>query len=1617
MKLSIKVINALPINRGSVISKLVIASLVCLFALLTSLPSYAINTHSALHWDDIPQWEHHQGSVSKTRIKHSDWNAIRLAPGAKVIYRIPSSVFSRIFSDHNDISNQLSFYRGDGNGLFIDFGSFEKIDKNLLLMPEANDWQLLIHNTSDDPSTLSVMTSRSRGEKPFPPARTLMTPIDNQMEWLETPHLSQRDSFAYIKAGQHVHDSNQNMKVSYTVEGPAFIEVESVLLQAAQGETQPSYLITSELDGEFWQQWQHQAALYPFSRYSKMHLNSDNMDTELRRSTYSEKHYLQIPKGEHTLSFSSLRPLALRVFDHQSWGFTSNEDLLFPQLKQYQQQQLDYQQALNNLTTALISNPSASHNLLSHWKDTQYPLIASKERALKRSLFYRPLAASTSRPPLRTFNLSPAIARYSSLQGHPDILEKDSAEPLTTDTHLDTDTYAELSKRSQLSFSIPKLSSPTRLRIRIAGLADQPARFSITDQQGNHHTVYYYPKFASKLLETAKMTLSNNETWVAEAFIPLHKNAKKITVKALTDSSSKLQLAYQTYKKPSISESENLQALKHFIAKEGSFDSNNRATLITFLQGHHQYKLESNRKISQKTLADNQLLALTLTDIAHRIKIRAEQFERILPTSNTQLSVISEPKNWQPRVQRLIQQQAWASAIGIVSPLTLHENISIRTKAAKLQTSILREAGDFYIYEKWLLKLLASNNHSNLHHFAENTLIEYYTAQQRMSSLEKLSAYQFRQSGNPDYLEKMADSLSNQSNLLLKNKLNLIHQLLAAHAKETKSHNANEKQDSKLTSNLWHRVKAESFTARSSRLLHGHTMDNYSYRHIASAAEPLEFSIEGPTTLAITHRSLLAGDMEQSQDDWLILKDNQQTHYIPTFQSGRSRDVSIVGSDSNISGVQRIEIHLGAGQHKISIRPKNNPAIIGLSQLANIAVNHQDQNNTLLPISLTKADIVADTVADISLDTHNQKRDHLSPEKHLLRLIWEIEHNELFNKKESTLLPLIAKGNFIIEQQAETPLLNRLNKRLNQYIEWQLEQQLVDSAGRRIIKFKTAPISNPKTKIRHIVNGEKDDKHHRLSPQGDLNFTFDLNTATDLKLQFKQLVSLNTYSKPAVIEVGLNDQRFKTVGLEPNNTFYNIKMSLKPGIHQVRIALVDAKSDQQVAFKAQRKSANSQWRVIDMPIKQAYSVGLKNNPIKVFAAASQWLRFDDYIEGQVHRSHHYQKENGVITLSPKAGQTERLVRIYKLRLKSKLIDLPSSSEPRKPSAPIPYQYPPAVKRWSLQDNLELGEENEGTWGGYVKYTNRASIDDEGQNGIAASMNALQLGHIYQKRLFDDNYWSSPSGNWTNNAYWKSDAFVRQTQDSGDTLGTDQRFLVADPQSDWQLSLKAKIQYFQAANDISEDVLNLYSEAQYQHDWQFNRQQTLDASLTGFAYYLDNTSPNASRYIDPLVYSDYKRDHTYGLRLAGNWRYKLWQDSRFNLGTQLISNESIFSLDQLSLKAGYQQYFKGLTAGLSLRRVQRFSDYDRQKSSHNNEVKGSLRFHHWNSKGNEWYFSLNVLRDISINENTLALTFGFNHSDGRGARDYLPTQLPMRDLYQQQGTQQIKFNTLSDGSSL
>ncbi len=476
MKLSIKVINALPINRGSVISKLVIASLVCLFALLTSLPSYAINTHSALHWDDIPQWEHHQGSVSKTRIKHSDWNAIRLAPGAKVIYRIPSSVFSRIFSDHNDISNQLSFYRGDGNGLFIDFGSFEKIDKNLLLMPEANDWQLLIHNTSDDPSTLSVMTSRSRGEKPFPPARTLMTPIDNQMEWLETPHLSQRDSFAYIKAGQHVHDSNQNMKVSYTVEGPAFIEVESVLLQAAQGETQPSYLITSELDGEFWQQWQHQAALYPFSRYSKMHLNSDNMDTELRRSTYSEKHYLQIPKGEHTLSFSSLRPLALRVFDHQSWGFTSNEDLLFPQLKQYQQQQLDYQQALNNLTTALISNPSASHNLLSHWKDTQYPLIASKERALKRSLFYRPLAASTSRPPLRTFNLSPAIARYSSLQGHPDILEKDSAEPLTTDTHLDTDTYAELSKRSQLSFSIPKLSSPTRLRIRIAGLADQPAR-------------------------------------------------------------------------------------------------------------------------------------------------------------------------------------------------------------------------------------------------------------------------------------------------------------------------------------------------------------------------------------------------------------------------------------------------------------------------------------------------------------------------------------------------------------------------------------------------------------------------------------------------------------------------------------------------------------------------------------------------------------------------------------------------------------------------------------------------------------------------------------------------------------------------------------------------------------------------------------------------------------------------------------------------------------------------------------------------------------------------------------------------------------------------------------
>jgi hypothetical protein len=1583
----------------------------CLLGLLSLLLCLPVNAETAalanklsniLYWDDIPHWEHATGKVSKTTIKHSDWDAVNLGPGAMVTYRIPRSAFTRIVSDDkksfeiNSIE-KIKLSRGDGSGLFTELTQIEKshrMDKensSLLLMPENNYWQLLIHNASDKPTTLSVMTSRASEEAPFPQARTLIipnaNPINNKNQWLTTPHLSQRDLFAF---------NNGDTKTTYSVTGPGFIEVESVLLAAGIDESLPSYLITSELDGALWQQWRHQAALYPFIRRSDMLKDSN----ELLRSTYAEKHFLKIPAGTHTLSFNTLRPIALRMFASQSWGLSSNEDSLYPRLKEQQQEQLDYQDAVNTLTDTLLASPTAAiTQILNQWQDQQDPITAAKERVITRSQFYRALAANTSRPPLQLFNLKPVVAKYTSIQNHPDVIDNSSADS-NLETGLEPDLesleqtqtssiFNQLVEKDLLTFSLPDRSGPSKLRVRLAGLKQQPAQFLLSNQQGQKHSLFYYPKFRSKLLNASNHSLEKDEVSVAEAFIPLSIETKTITIQTVSGATSKLQLAYLMGKQLSLQPDELMQAIRQL-----ETESDN--SIIAYLQGKY---------VPNEARADYRLLQSSLADLAHRIQIRSQQFEQT--SLNTVSPLIIKPvvaNKWKKTVKKLINKKEWAAAIDIVSPLSRHKNSSIRNAAAKLQADILLAAGEFILYQQWLRKLLTSPAYADLSGYAESSLIDRYRKLEQWTALEKLSAYRFMQSADIAYLELIAASLTSESSLPLKQQLALIHQVLNAEQITVQPALAD-------SPTLWQPLQTDRLSASSSVLMHGHDFDNYSARYTANPSQALEFTIEGPTVLAISYRTLLAKGTSQSPYGWLTLRDNQQAHYIPTFQSALSNAVSIIGADRQVSGEQSIEYQVGVGRHQIHIRPELGDLVIGLSTRAN-ASDFLVKNPTLTQLSQSEIDTELDTLSKIKI--FKQQQTHTHPVKSLLQLLWASEHSP----KEAR--PLIALGNAIIEQYPSSPLLNRLKTRLNQFSGWQLEQQLIDSAGKRSITFKTAPESNPKTQIRHNLNRPNIESGQWLSAHSDLSFNISSTTPITLKLQLKQLSLLNGYTEDASIQLWLNEQRYRTISLTSNNLFKTVILNLKAGNQQLRITMKDAKSDQQVLFRALSKGPNKSWQLINMPVKQAYAVSLKENPVTVFAAASEWLRIDDLINGQVHRSYHYQEESGTLDLLPKTGQSERLLRIYKLRLKPYLTDLASSSPASNLVEKTTYPFTPRSKSWQLVDHLELGEENEGTWGGYLKLSNQGFSDDP-EDDITSSMNAIQLGHIYRKKTSDDHYWSSTTGDWQSNAYWKSDTFIRSlntnSDNNGNTLGTDQRLIMTDPETDWQLSLNAKALYFQTASDLSDNVLHAYTEAQYRHNWQFNRRQTLDASLTGFARYLDNKSPRTANNIDPLVYSDYKRDHTYGWRLAGNWRYRLWHDSRWNIGTQLVSNESLLTLDQASLQTGYQQYFKGLTAAVSLRHVQRFADDDRRVKSFNNIIKGSLRFHQWNAKGNEWYFGLNLEHDISIEESAAVLTFGFNHSDGRGVRDYLPTELPMRDLYQQQSTQQQTMNTLSDKSSL
>ena len=152
-------------------------------------------------------------------------------------------------------------------------------------------------------------------------------------------------------------------------------------------------------------------------------------------------------------------------------------------------------------------------------------------------------------------------------------------------------------------------------------------------------------------------------------------------------------------------------------------------------------------------------------------------------------------------------------------------------------------------------------------------------------------------------------------------------------------------------------------------------------------------------------------------------------------------------------------------------------------------------------------------------------------------------------------------------------------------------------------------------------------------------------------------------------------------------------------------------------------------------------------------------------------------------------------------------------------------------------------------------------------------------------------------------------------------------------------------------------------------------------------------------LDQDVFTSFKSDHRYGLRISDRFVYQSCLDRRWWIRPSLMTNPDEITPDNLGLQLGTDQLLGPVQLRLSYRATSFLSDNDREESSTQNIVALDVALESWQSRTRRNQISFSLRNELASGRSTIGFNFAsfLNHS--RGYRDIRPsTQLfgPIRE---------------------
>lgn len=830
----------------------------------------------------------------------------------------------------------------------------------------------------------------------------------------------------------------------------------------------------------------------------------------------------------------------------------------------------------------------------------------------------------------------------------------------------------------------------------------------------------------------------------------------------------------------------------------------------------------------------------------------------------------------------------------------------------------------------------------------------------------------------------------------------------------------------------------------------------------ALPSQPVKYEVTGPVNVQFSFRLQHPNaDRTMRLDDWIEIKNNNQKKWFPIFNSRISENLSVLPKHIGSAGsIKHLNVDLGPGRHTLHINALNNtlmvsakvysPALLselmdsiqnGDSATAYLNANQSSllfEKNQPLPatelldnlnINQLKACNENSLFQFFNFSSYNSKSNWKTPdqgrewkayhslnqknlnqqdlvnngqsidainnpeslEQYLLSTLWNWPNISLDERAD-----IVAKVNKLAKDSQYQLEIRTLINKLNQSYSWKKENLILSSAGSKRINnyIESSYITERET----LIFQGKAIKGERLYGHNQLGLMTDFRTPTKLNLTITQ-TQLPYHLKPkANLIFTLNQKVIKTATLSSDRQTVNL--SIPKGKQRLRIRLQEPSSDHWIYVQASAVISGKRVNLME-PRQSKFHVATQDQPLILHIKQASWLRIDQYKDGKIKQVYQLQNAPGKITLKPRAAESASMYRVFSLQTKDNT------------KALLPF----SVNTISFKDDSPLSEVGlltkvptsqpsfsddhhyfnpASTNGFYYQYDTRYDLDDDTRISDTETFNEFGWRHRQKLHCLS--------------CYWRSDVFARShTDGETDVIGAEVRLQGELPYSDnWVWRMRQEALY---TNNASQ-AWRWAGSANLINTQKINQIVQQRHNLELFAQHLSfdvNALPQ-----DTDVYSPYKNDHRWGLKLEESLSVRPWLDTVFNGHFRVVSNELDQTLDPDYLQAelSWLQYWKPLEISLAYRHRTYLIDDQRDSNSHQPTLGLNLRvWHSFNNKDLVQYRA-RFNQDVNNNDYTFTFEISWNMTSGMGFNHFMPSESAFHSLKREAFNPLMKFEPLS-----